>query len=212
MQILLADDHPLFRAGVKPVLEKLALEALIVEAEDYPSAFDAASRHADLDLALLDLNMPGMTGLNGIHHFRTTFPQIPLVVLSAIDDQDPIQALLAQGVLGFINKSSPSEVILSALQLVLAGGIYIPPNLLPKAAAGHAVQHQVGSQETLTQRQIDVLCELASGQTNKQIARSLKVSEGTIKIHLTSIFRILKVTNRTEALLAAQKMGLCDGK
>lgn len=214
MRILLADDHPLFREGVKPVLRKLAQDIEILEAKDYPSAFEVARQHADVDLALLDLYMPGMTGVDGVNRFRVSFPQIPLVVLSAADEQDQIQNLLANGALGFINKSSPSDVILSALNLVLAGGVYIPPSLLAKANAGecNTVELEDGTRETLTNRQIEVLRELAKGLSNKQIARNLNVTEGTIKIHLASIFRVLKVANRTEALLIAQKMGLGENK
>jgi DNA-binding NarL/FixJ family response regulator len=112
--------------------------------------------------------------------------------------------------LGFISKASSSDVILSALNLVLAGGIYLPPSLISYAPddANNIIELDNGSQETLTRRQIDVLRELAKGQNNKQIAKSLNVTEGTVKIHLASIFRALNVTSRTEALLLAQKMGL----
>lgn len=210
MRILLADDHPLFREGVKPVLKKLAQDLEIIEAKDYPNAFEMARQTPDIDLALLDLYMPGMPGVDGVSRFRVTYPQIPVVVLSATDEQDKIQHLLANGTLGFINKSSPSDVILSALSLVLAGGVYIPPSLLAKATDGdsNVIELEDGSRETLTQRQTEVLRELAKGLSNKQIARNLNVTEGTIKIHLASIFRILKVASRTEALLIAQKMGL----
>ena len=154
--------------------------------------------------------MPGMTGIDGVGRFRASFPHIPVVVLSAAEEHDHIQRLLANGVLGFINKSSPSEVIIGALNLVLAGGVYVPPSLLGRISDGEhgMVELDAGSQETLTRRQIDVLRELAKGQSNKQIARSLNVTEGTVKIHLASIFRILNVASRTEALLLAQKMGL----
>jgi DNA-binding NarL/FixJ family response regulator len=212
MRILLADDHPLFREGVKPVLNRLAKNVEVFEAQDYPSAFELARRLSDLDLALLDLNMPGMSGTDGIIRFRVSFPQIPLVVLSAADEHDDIQHLLSNGVLGFINKASPSDVILGAINLVLAGGVYIPPSMLVPGEGGElrSVELEDGTQETLTKRQVDVLRQLAKGQSNKQIARNLNVTEGTVKTHLASIFRVLKVSSRTEALLVAQKMGLGD--
>ncbi len=210
MRILLADDHPLFREGVKPVLMKLAPEVEIFEAKDYPTAFDLARQHAEIDLALLDLYMPGMTGIEGVRGFRAHFPHIPVVVLSAAEEHDHIQNLLANGALGFIGKASPSEVILSALNLVLAGGVYVPPSMLAHGVEGenNMVELENGTRETLTRRQIDVLRELAKGLNNKQIAKNLNVTEGTVKIHLASIFRILNVSSRTEALLFAQKMGL----
>jgi DNA-binding NarL/FixJ family response regulator len=210
MQILLADDHPLFREGVKPVLMKLAPEVTILEAKDYPTAFEIARKQPEIDLALLDLYMPGMIGVDGVGRFRMSFPHVPVVVLSAAEEHDQIERLLANGALGFISKASPSEVILSALNLVLAGGVYIPPSLLSRVSGNETsmIDQGAGPQETLTRRQVDVLRELAKGQNNKQIAKNLNVTEGTVKIHLASIFRVLNVTSRTEALLLAQKMGL----
>lgn len=210
MRILFADDHPLFREGVKPVLLKLAPEVEILEAKDYPMAFELARRHDDIDLALLDLYMPGMSGVEGIGRFRAAFPRIPVAVLSASDERENIQRLLANGALGYISKSSPSDVILSALRLVLAGGIYIPPSLLDGVSEGEVETFmlEAGKQESLTRRQVDVLRELAKGLNNRQIAHNLNVTEGTVKIHLAGIFRVLNVNSRTEALLLAQKMGL----
>lgn len=209
MRILFADDHPLFREGVKPVLTKLAATVEIIEAKDYPAAFEAARHNQDIDLALLDLYMPGMPGMDGIARFRASFPHIPLAVLSAADERENIQRLLANGALGYICKSSPSDVILSALRLILAGGVYIPPNLLGEGGVESGkVVIEAGKHEVLTRRQVEVLRELAKGLNNKQIALNLNVTEGTVKIHLASIFRVLNVSSRTEALLLAQKMGL----
>lgn len=211
MRILLADDHPLFREGLKPVLAKLDEDVELVEAIDYPSAFDTMHRvgnhHGGVDLALLDLYMPGMDGVEGVMRFRAAFPAIPVVVLSASEQTEDIQKLLAAGALGYLTKASPSEVILSALRLVLGGGIYVPPSLLDRNT-GQPILPEPLRHTALTSRQIDVLRELAKGLSNKQIATSLEVTEGTVKIHLAAIFRILKVNNRTEAVLVAQKMGL----
>lgn len=211
MRILLADDHPLFREGLKPVLEKLEANIDMVEANDYPSAFEAMHRAVHLnggvDLALMDLYMPGMDGIEGIIRFRAAFPDIPVVVLSASEQIDSIQKLLAAGALGYLTKASPSDVILGALRLVLAGGVYIPPSILDPGD-GQPVLPESVRHAALTSRQIDVLRELAKGLSNKQIAISLEVTEGTVKIHLAAIFRILKVNNRTEAVLVAQKMWL----
>lgn len=204
MKVLLADDHPLFREGVKPVLQKLAPDLELIEAIDYPSAFAAMHRVGEVDLALIDLYMPGMSGVDGVIQFRAGFPGTPLVVLSASELAEDIHRLLAAGALGYVTKSSPSEVILGALRLVLAGGVYVPPSLLDNNGA------ELGPMRAapLTTRQIEVLRELVKGQSNKQIATELEVTEGTVKIHLAAIFRILKVNNRTEAVLIAQKMGL----
>ena len=208
MRVLLADDHPLFREGVKPVLHKLDPQLEIIEAVDYPSAFALMRQVGEVDLALIDLYMPGMSGVDGVIRFRAAFPVVPLVVLSASELAEDIHRLLGAGALGYVTKSSPSEVILGALRLVLAGGVYIPPSLLNGQPAGG---NQDPSRPTaLTTRQVEVLRELVKGQSNKQIANVLEVTEGTVKIHLAAIFRILKVNNRTEAVLVAQKMGLSE--
>lgn len=210
MRILLADDHPLFREGVKPVLEKLDPDVVVLEAFDYPTAFDAMHGASEVDLVLMDLYMPGMSGIEGITRFRATFPDVPLVVLSASEQVEDIQRLLAAGALGYITKSSPSETILKALRLVLAGSVYVPPGVFPEEEGTPILQQISSRYPALSYRQIQVLRELAKGQSNKQIGYALDVTEGTVKLHLAAIFRILKVNNRTEAVLVAQKMGL-DG-
>lgn len=211
MRILLADDHPLFREGLKPVLEKLEPNIELLEAMDYPSSFKAMHQAAFLqggvDLALMDLYMPGMDGIEGITRFRASFPHTPLVVLSASEQTEDIQKLLSAGALGYLTKSSSSEVILGALRLVLAGGVYVPPSILDRND-DHPYVPENMRHAALTSRHLDVLRELAKGVSNKQIAKALEVTEGTVKVHLAAIFRILKVNNRTEAVLVAQKMGL----
>lgn len=213
MQILLADDHPLFREGVRPVLEKLGEGVILIEAHDYPSAFAAMYNHDQIELALLDLCMPGMQGIEGVLQFRAAFPATPVVVLSAAESRLDIEKLLSAGAMGYIPKTAQSETILAALQRVLAGAIYIP-DILRLAAGGGRIgalprQHSPESPlAALTERQHDVLCELAKGLSNKQIADCLRVTEGTVKIHLAAIFRVLKVANRTEAVLIAQRYGL----
>lgn len=207
MRILLADDHPLFREGVKPVLEKLDPDVEILEAIDFPSAFETMHQAGEVDLVLMDLFMPGMSGVEGITRFRATFPEAPVVVLSASEQIEDIQHLLAAGALGYITKSTPSDAILGALRRVLAGGVYVPPALLdtPEGAPPPPLSNRYPA---LSYRQIQVLRELAKGQSNKQIGDALDVTEGTVKLHMAAIFRILKVNNRTEAVLVAQKMGL----
>lgn len=211
MKILLADDHPLFREGVKPVLEKLDPDAEVIEAVDFPSAFEAMRCNGEVDLVLMDLYMPGMPGIDGVIRFRAMFPDTPLVVLSASEQLEDMQKSLAAGALGYISKSSPSDIILGALRQVLAGVIYTPPGLLdnddPSRAAASAPSKR---HPALSGRHIQVLRHLARGASNRQIGEALDVTEGTIKLHVAAIFRILKVNNRTEAVLVAQKMGL-DG-
>jgi DNA-binding NarL/FixJ family response regulator len=208
MKILLADDHPLFREGVKPVLLKLANRVKLIEADDYPSAFAAMHKVRNVDLALLDLFMPGMSGVEGVIRFRAAFPEIPVVVLSASEQLEDIQKLLAAGALGYITKSSPSDVILDALQRVLAGDVYVPPSLQAHPAAENPPRPHNIHLNALTKRQMQVLREVAKGLSNRQIGDILQVTEGTVKIHVAAIFRLLKVNNRTELVLVVQKMGL----
>jgi DNA-binding NarL/FixJ family response regulator len=209
VKVLLADDHPLFREGVKPVLYRLEPQLSLIEAVDYPTAFAAMHEIGEVDLALIDLYMPGMSGIEGVTRFRLAFPGTPLVVVSASEQVEDIHRLLAAGALGYITKASSSEVILNALRLVLAGGIYIPPGLLEHT--GHyAFELDPSQPPPLTMRQMEVLRELIKGQSNKQIATALQVTEGTVKIHLAAVFRILRVNNRTEAVLIAQRLGLLD--
>jgi DNA-binding NarL/FixJ family response regulator len=212
MKILLADDHPLFREGVKPVLLKLDRRVSLIEAHDYPSAFTAMRKAKEVDLALLDLYMPGMSGLDGVTRFRAAFPDIPVVVLSASEQVEDIQQLLAAGALGYITKASPSDVILSALQQVLAGGVYAPPGLIDPPAEQDGEQPTINHHGALTMRQMQVIREMAKGLSNRQIGDILQVTEGTVKLHVAAIFKLLKVNNRTEAVLVIQKMSLHKGK
>ncbi|MBM4189777.1 MAG: response regulator transcription factor [Betaproteobacteria bacterium] len=213
MQILLADDHPLFREGVKPVLQKLDAQVEVLEAVDYPSAYAITAQHSDMDLALLDLNMPGGTGIDGITQFRRRFPDIPLIVLSAADQPDEVRQVLAAGAMGYISKAAAPAVIVSAIHLVMAGGVYAPPDLLsPHTTTPTLPTHPASPSgprlSSLTERQLDVVRLIAQGMSNRQIAEALHLTEGTVKIHVTAVLRALDAANRTEAVLVAQKAGL----
>ncbi len=213
MKILLADDHPLFREGVKHVLMLLGGDVNIVDAHDYPSLFAEAAAHPDLDMVLADLYMPGMGGHEGIAEFRNQFPDTPLVIMTASESRADARRALASGALGYVLKSSPSQVMLDALIRVLDGGIYIPPpfegdeqpvetaSLMPLSSQGIRLTH----------RQLEVLKLLLQGSPNKIIARELNLSEGTVKVHVAAIFKALGVTNRTEAAVAARRFNLNIG-
>ncbi len=210
MKILLADDHPLFREGVKQVLSQLEGDTTIIDAQDYPNLFVQAQINPGLDLALIDLNMPGMPGLHGIREFRQRFPDVPLVVLSASESLQDIEQSLNLGALGYVLKSSPSSLILHALRLVLSGGIYTPEPIRESASGSNLGPAPISGRPTvnLTTRQTEVLHGLLQGLPNKSIARRLELTEGTVKIHVAAIFRALNVNNRTEAVVAARKIGL----
>jgi DNA-binding NarL/FixJ family response regulator len=209
MRILLADDHALFRSGLRLVLEQLGPDVSVTEAGDFQEAL--AQSEPTLDLALLDLNMPGMDGAAGVVRIRDKAMGVPVVVISASEDAADIERLLDAGAVGYIPKSSSSQVLLSALSLVLAGGVYVPTQVLrralpPYGSSGYSGKHPAGS--ALTNRQLDVLRLLVQGKPNKVIARELSLSEGTVKIHLASLYRTLNAANRTEAVMAAQRQGL----
>ena len=210
MKILLADDHDLFRAGLSLVLKELDADLSLLQAASLSAALTVADTHSDINLALLDLNMPEMEGARGLVQFRERFPAIPAVIVSASDDLAAVRAVLAAGASGFIHKSTAPQVMLSALRLVLAGGVYIPSYALGEARAADAgsPRKTLSVAGGLTTRQLEVLRLLAAGKPNKLIARELDLSEGTVKIHLSAIFRVLEVNNRTEAVLAAQQLNL----
>jgi DNA-binding NarL/FixJ family response regulator len=219
MKVLIADDHRLIIEGVKIKLAELDPNVEAVVAMNLEELDRAVAAHADeLDLALVDIAMPGTQGYQHVARLRTQAPALPVIVLSGSEDVDLMRSLIDLGVLGFIPKAYSPEVMLSAIRLVLAGGIYIPPLLLanaqaqgwqpdtPAAPAHDANRSIDGLRNLLTERQIDVMRLLSQGKPNKLIARDLGISEGTVKIHLAAIFRALNVRNRVEAVVASRKL------
>ena len=200
--IAIADDHPIMRAALRTALQALGRATRFVEASDVPSTLALVVERPDIDQLLMDLNMPGARGLDAVRAVRERAPLVPLAVVSAEQQPGTAAALLALGVAGFIPKSDPSDVIVGAVRLVLAGGVYVPPHLLRDQRAGPS---SPGIPPGLTARQFDVLRLLAQGKPNKLIARELGVTEGTVKVHLLAVFRTLDVRNRTSAVLAAQR-------
>ncbi|MHB1187167.1 response regulator [Thiobacillus sp.] len=209
MKTLLADDHPLMREGVRLVLSQLDPPVEIIDAHDYPSLFAQAALHADLDLALVDLNMPGFVGMQGITQFRNRFPDIPLVVLSASESPHDIRSALEAGALGYIPKAVPASAMLAALRQVLAGDIYMPSCLGNSDVGLHSVapaDFAALQHSGLTARQLEVARLLAQGCANKAIGGMLAMSESTVKVHMAAIFKAFGVTNRTEAVLEIQRL------
>ena len=219
MKILIADDHRLVMEAVKAKLAELEPGIEFVLAMSVDELLAAASD--DLDLALVDLNMPGAEGQSHIDELRRRHPAVPVIVRSGTEDPTVMRTAIERGVLGFIPKAYSPDVMISAVRLVLAGGVYVPPMMLsavpPGVVAGvptaEAVRHPGGGMPTLdhlrnvlTDRQVEVLQLLSQGKPNKLIGRSLGISEGTVKIHLAAIFRALNVRNRTEAVVAAQAL------
>lgn len=213
LKILLADDHALFRAGLRHLLSEIGTRLQIEEAHDYEDTVARLSELQDLDLLLLDLNMPGMSGVSAVGELCALAPDVPIIVISVRETADDVRKALDAGAMGYIPKSSTPQVMMSALQLVLSGGIYLPPHLLHETpsnggrmAAPEPVAHTDDLLDRLTPRQRDVLRLLAQGQSNKQIADVLGLAPGTVKIHISRILRAFQVQNRTQAVIAAANL------
>ncbi len=206
LRIVFADDHRLVREALAPFIQRLAPIVRLDEASTVDEAISLLETNNQCDLILLDLNMPGMDGFEGFNRLQHVAPDTPIAVLSGSIDPSDVSQALAHGAAGYIPKTTAGTTLVNALQIILAGEIYVPPALMTAQAA------RGGSRETrtvpLADRQMDVLKALAEGLTNKEIARRLGIAEITVKVHLQSIYRKLGVSNRTEALAAALNRGL----
>jgi DNA-binding NarL/FixJ family response regulator len=209
MKILLADDHALFREGMRYVLQRLFDVVEIIEAGTFQDALVIAESAAELDLILLDLNMPGSEGSKAVYYFKLHCPGVPVVVVSGEESSTNMEKAMRFGAAGFICKSSSSNAMLGALNLVLSGGVYIPPEILcrsnyvpddKRTVRVHGVE--------LTLRQMEVLQYLCDGKSNKEIAYAIHLAEGTVKVHIAAVYQTLRVNNRLDAVKVAQKMGL----
>lgn len=202
MKILIADDHTLFREGMRHVLARLADDVEIIEAGDCAQALHAVETYRDIALVLLDLHMPGRDGFAALETFSQRDAALPIVVLSGSEDRRDMRRALDGGAMGFIPKSATAAVMLSALRLVLAGGIYVPPQMV------QALEPNPDHLTALTPRQLDVLKRVIDGKPNKIIADELTLTEATVKAHITAVFKALNVSNRTQAARAAERLGL----
>jgi DNA-binding NarL/FixJ family response regulator len=208
MKVLIADDHALLRTGLAHSLGELAPGTTAYEAADATQVLETLGTHSDLDLILLDLFMPGANGFELLSQVCGSATAAPVVVLSASEDAGHMRKALDCGAAGFIPKSAPREVMLSALRLVLAGGVYLPPELMRAPPPSPAQEASPDDPGVLTERQREVLQRLTQGSSNKQIARDLGLSENTVKVHVAAILRALGASNRTEAALQARELGI----
>jgi DNA-binding NarL/FixJ family response regulator len=215
MKILVVDDHPLVREAMAELVTHLGSAVDVLQAPDCAAALALARMHPDLDLVLLDLNLPGLRGVPALVRFRSEHPSAPVVVISAFRDHDTITQVIRHGAVGFIPKSSGRDTIVNALRLVLAGSVYVPPEAaLPDAPDGAPMQaglqtHGMSPADLgLTPRQAQVLGLLMKGRANKEICRDLGLAERTVKGHLTAVLNALRATSRTQAVIAANRLGL----
>jgi DNA-binding NarL/FixJ family response regulator len=218
MRILIADDHQLIVEGARLKLAELGPGTEFTVALDVDALRHALRQESPPALALIDLTMPGVQGREHLAEVIAAWPGVPVIVLSGAESPTLIRELLAMGVQGFIPKAYSADVMLSAVRLVLSGGVYIPPMMLqadePPVPAppsttveGAAARLEERLHQLLTERQLDVLRLLSKGKPNKVIASDLGISEGTVKIHLAAIFRALNVRNRVEAVVASRRIG-----
>ncbi|WFP48893.1 response regulator transcription factor [Methylomonas sp. EFPC3] len=209
MQILIVDDHTLFREALLHVLKQLDNNVLVHEAANTGEASNLLSHRRNLDLVLLDIDLPGQDGLSALPGMREQAPTVPIVVLSGSESSQHVNAALESGAVGYIPKSCSGHEMLTALRIVLQGDIYVPPRLLGKLDVAPTLKVETDAgQHPLTARQIEVLELMAQGLPNKSIARRLNLAEGTVKLHVAAILRALDAGNRTQAVTAAARLGL----
>ncbi|MGY6586933.1 MAG: response regulator transcription factor [Wenzhouxiangella sp.] len=207
--VIIADDHPLFREALSLALDRALGGAQIIEAGSMSELEAAARDHAQADLVLLDLHMPGVQGFSALIYLRAHHPELPVCVISANNNPTVIQRAMDHGAAAFIHKSAPIDQMRETLSAVLAGEILQPPELDNVTATTEPDEIEIGERVSeLTPQQFRVLMMVGEGLLNKQIAYDLNISEATIKAHMTAIFRKLGVTNRTQAVLMIQRLAV----
>jgi DNA-binding NarL/FixJ family response regulator len=214
VRILVVDDHEIVAIAMVTVLSQLDRQAEVVQAADLNEAFSRIAERPEFALVMLDLGLPGCTGVQALERFRERFPAVPVVVYSGASDAASIHAALELGAMGYIPKASRQDVLIGAIRLVLSGGIYVPlealkqRDVLPAPAAPLAAAAPSPAELGLSPRQFEVLALLLKGLPNKLIARKLDISENTTKIHVSAVYQRLGVATRTQALIAANRLGL----
>lgn len=208
-RVLIADDHPLYRDALATLLGR-AGDLSVSMAVGTLDAAVAAARHESCDIALIDLGMPGMDGVAGIRAFRAALPDIPVAIVSGTTDATAIRNALAAGAIGYLPKTLEPATVVAALRLMLAGGTYLPPELLATAAqpAEAVPADPPATGNALTPREQEVLEHIMQGASNKEIARDLGVAEVTVKLHMRRILQKLGVRNRAGAVAVAMARGL----
>jgi DNA-binding NarL/FixJ family response regulator len=205
LKVVIADDHALIRGGLALLIEMATPGAIVFEANNLSQVTEYLEGKTSVDLLLLDLNMPGMQGVSNINDMRKSWPGVPIIIVSVNEDLNSIRNALAAGAMGFIPKSSSPDVTVGAIQLVLAGGVYVPPHVLQlssgNAAENNLIEKKSDGKFGLTPRQIEVLDFLVFGKSNQAIADELGLTTGTIKLHVSAIFTRLQVSSRTEAAM-----------
>ncbi len=214
MKYLIVDDHALVAGALTLLLEDRDPEADVHTAATADAALELIDREGDADLLILDLSLPGVTGTELMEEIVRRQPMLKILVVSGLADQESIMRVLQLGAAGFVPKSLDTELLSSAIDFVLKGGVYIPSKLLTESQKDGFFTRTAARLKTpeaapphLTDRQLDVLAQLAKGAPIKRICRELDLSEGTVKTHVAAIYRSFGASNRTEALIAARRAG-----
>ena len=214
MKYLIVDDHALVAGALTLLLEDRDPEADVHTAATADAALELVDREGDADLLILDLSLPGVTGTELMEEIVRRQPMLKILVVSGLADQESIMRVLQLGAAGFVPKSLDTELLSSAIDFVLKGGVYIPSKLLTESQkdgfftrTAARLKAPESAPPHLTDRQLDVLAQLAKGAPIKRICRELDLSEGTVKTHVAAIYRSFGASNHTEALIAARRAG-----
>jgi DNA-binding NarL/FixJ family response regulator len=207
-RFLIADDHPLFRGALREAVSGLFQHVEIGEAGSFEDVAKLLEGGGEVDLILLDLNMPGVRGFSGLIYLRAQYPSVPIVVVSANDDPTVIRRCMDLGTSGFIPKTLGIEEMRGAIKRVLEGGVWTPPDVDLSTGADTETANLMARLASLTPQQVRVLMMLSEGLLNKQIAYELGVSEATVKAHVSAILQKLGVESRTQAVITAAKIEL----
>jgi DNA-binding NarL/FixJ family response regulator len=209
-RIVIVDDHPLFRDALDQALQSILDSTSVRQAGSLDELIEQLQEDCDVDLILLDLNMPGVQGFSGLLYLRAQHPEVPVMIISATEDPGAIRRAIDFGVSGFVPKSQPIGNIRTAVQTVLSGEVWTPPEIDLNKAGLSRDEDLVARLASLTPQQVRVLIMLGEGLLNKQIAYQLGVSEATIKAHVSAILQKLGVDSRTQAVIAINRIGSAD--
>jgi DNA-binding NarL/FixJ family response regulator len=214
MQILLADDHQLFREGVALIISEVNAGVDVFEVDTFPKVISTLNEHPSISLVMLDLTMPGGEWREVIETIHATHPDVRIIVLSANDHSEVVREAINLGAHGYVPKTSSGKIMQNAIRLVLDGGTYLPLALLSASENGSETRREGGNSSAInghhaiTARQLEVLQHLKHGRSNKDIARILNISEGTVKLHVTALLRAFNVKNRTQVVMSAQQSNI----
>ena len=209
--VIVADDHPLFRTAIKEALEAEQGQTNFLEASSVESLQALVDEQKEVDLVLLDLHMPGVSGFAGLVYLCKRYPSVPVVIISANEDPVVIKRALEHGAAGFIPKSSSIDTITQAISAILMGELWVPPTTASSLPGNNVSELELADRMAqLTPQQFKVLMMISQGLLNKQIAFELSVSEATVKAHVTAIMNKLGVSNRTQAVLAANQLSVSN--